>query len=60
MADTRNPLLAKEDWWAIWIAGLLITGVVLEIIGAVPGVGRWTTLPTEAFGGRLVGSYYSV
>ena len=55
MADTRNPLLAKEDWWAIWIAGLLITGVVLEIIGAVPGVGRWTTLPTEAFGGRLVG-----
>jgi len=55
MSDTRNPLLAKEDWWAIWLAGLLITGVVLEIIGAVPGVGRWTTLPLEAFAGRLIG-----
>lgn len=55
MPDTRNPLLAKEDWWAIWLAGLLIAGVVLEIIGAVPGVGRWTTLPLEAFAGRLIG-----
>ena len=55
MAETRHPLLAKEDWWAIWLSGLLIGGVVLEFITSVPGVGRWSTLPTEAFPGRVPG-----
>ena len=55
MAETRHPLLAKEDWWAIWLSGLLISGVVLEFITSVPGVGRWSTLPTEAFPGRVAG-----
>lgn len=55
MAETRHPLLAKEDWWAIWLSGLLISGVVLEFITSVPGVGRWSTLPTEAFPGRVPG-----
>ena len=55
MAETRHPLLAKEDWWAIWLSGLLISGVVLEFITSVPGVGRWSTLPTEAFPGRVSG-----
>ena len=55
MEKTRHPLLAKEDWWAIWLAGLLMLGVVTEIISAVPSVGRWATLPMEAFPGRVPG-----
>ena len=55
MEKTRHPLLAKEDWWAIWLAGFLMLGVITEIVSAVPGVGRWSTLPTEAFPGRVLG-----
>ena len=59
MTDTptraRNPLIASEDWWAVWLAGLVISGVVVGAIGSVPGVGRWTALPTEAFAGRAGG-----
>ena len=59
MTDTRtrarNPLIASEDWWAVWLAGLVIFGVVVGAIGSVPGVGRWTALPTEAFAGRAGG-----
>ena len=55
MAETRHPLLAKEDWWAIWLAGLLMLGVVTELISTVPDVGRWASLPTEAFPGRVLG-----
>lgn len=51
----RNPLIASEDWWAIWLATLLIGGVVLEFIGGVPGVGRWTDSPLDAFTGRFTG-----
>ncbi len=50
-----NPLVASEDWWAVWLAGLVMAGVVAGAIGAVPGVGRWTALPTEAFAGRAGG-----
>ena len=52
---SRNPLVASEDWWAVWLAGLVFAGVVAGAIGAVPGVGRWTALPTEAFAGRAGG-----
>ena len=51
----RNPLVASEDWWAVWLAGLVMAGVVAGAIGAVPGVGRWSALPTEAFAGRAAG-----
>ena len=52
---SENSLVASEDWWAVWLAGLVIAGVVAGAIGAVPGVGRWTALPTEAFAGRAGG-----
>ena len=59
MSDTatkaRNPLVASEDWWAVWLAGLVMAGAVAGIVGAVPGVGRWTTLPLEALAGRAGG-----
>ena len=51
----RSPLAASEDWWAVWLGGLVMAGVVAGLIGAVPSVGRWSTLPTEAFAGRLPG-----
>lgn len=51
----RNPLIASEDWWAVWLAGGVMAAVVAGLVGAVPGVGRWTTLPTEAFAGRAGG-----
>ena len=55
MKPKRNPLIASEDWWAVWLAALVMAGVVSGFIGAVPGVGRWTSLPTEAFAGRAGG-----
>ena len=51
----RSPLAASEDWWAVWLGGLVMAGAVAGLIGAVPSVGRWSTLPTEAFAGRLPG-----
>ena len=53
--ETSNPLIASEDWWAVWLAALVMAGAVAGFIGAVPGVGRWTALPTEAFAGRAAG-----
>ena len=52
----RNPLLAKEDWWAIWLGTLLIAGVATSLVTSVPGVGRWSASPVEGFaGGRSLG-----
>ena len=51
----RHQLLASEDWWAVWLAGLVLAGVVGGLVGAVPGVGRWTSAPAEAFAGRIGG-----
>ena len=55
MNADRSPLLAHEDYWAIWLGGLLIAGVVTGLITIVPGVGQWTGNLAEAFGaGRLL------
>lgn len=52
---TRQPtLLTSEDWWAIWLGGLLIAVAVFELVTAVPGVGRWTADPGTAFEGRVL------
>lgn len=56
--DTRtgNPFLTHEDWWAIWLGGLLTAATVAGVITVVPGVSRWSGSPLDAFGtGRLVG-----
>ena len=46
MNDVRRPsLLAHEDWWAIWMGGLLIAAVVAWLVTAVPGVGGWSSNP---------------
>ena len=55
MTDRRNPLVASEDWWAVWLGAILIAGVTLPVITTVPGVGRWSTGVAEAFTGRGAG-----
>lgn len=50
---SRHPLLALEDWWAIWLATLLITLVVVQLVSDVPAVGRWTGSLLDAFGDGL-------
>ena len=53
---TRRPtLLTSEDWWAIWIGGLLIAVTVFGLVTAVPGIGRWTGDVGAAFEGRVLG-----
>jgi hypothetical protein len=56
MSGAQRPaLLAHEDWWAIWMGGLLAAVAVAGLVGAVPAVGRWTASPFEALGaGRAV------
>jgi len=52
---TRRPtLLTSEDWWAIWLGGLLIAVAVFELVTAVPGVGRWTGDVGAAFENRML------
>ena len=53
-AADRSELLTSEDWWAIWLGGLLIGLTVAGLIDSVAGVGRWTGDPTAAFDGRLL------
>lgn len=57
MSDrTRPALLAHEDWWAIWMGGLLIAAVAAGLVATVPAVGGWAANPLAAFGdGRLAG-----
>ena len=50
---SRHPLLALEDWWAIWLATLLVTLVVVQLVSDVPAVGRWTGSLLDAFGDIL-------
>jgi len=57
MTENRNPLVASEDWWAVWLAGLLIASVVLQLITGVPSVGRWSITLTDAFAGRAAGLF---
>ncbi len=55
-SHSRNPLVAHEDWWAIWLGGLLIVAALTGAVTTVPSVGRWAGSPVEAFGGgRLAG-----
>ena len=55
MQAKRHPLIASEDWWAIWLAGGLILLVAVGAVSGVPRVGRWAASPAEAFAGRTAG-----
>ena len=54
-AGPPRGLLASEDWWAIWLGGLLIAVAALGLLTGVAGLGRWTANPLDAFDGRVAG-----
>lgn len=37
-----KPLVSSEDWWSIWLGGLLIAGAVGGVVRQVPRVARWS------------------
>ena len=43
---SRQPRLTSEDWWAVWVGGLLMAAVVFRLVPFVPTVGggptRWS------------------
>ena len=52
----RAPtILVSEDWWAIWLGGLLIAVTAFGLVASVPAVGGWTGGPGAAFEGRVNG-----
>ena len=54
-APGRFALLTSEDWWAVWLGGLLIAVAAAGLLTGVAGVGRWTGDPLAAFDGRAAG-----
>ena len=51
----QRGLLASEDWWAVWLGGLLIAVAALGLLTGVAGLGGWTANPLDAFAGRVAG-----
>ena len=54
-AGQMPTLLISEDWWAIWLGGLLIAVTAFGLVAAVPAVGSWTGELGAAFEGRVLG-----
>ena len=50
----RHPLLALDDWWAVWLGGLLLTLVVAGLLTGVPRVGSWDHSPLDAFSNNRI------
>ena len=50
----RPTFLTSEDWWAVWLGGLLIAGATLGLMTSVASVARWTANPVDALEGRVV------
>ena len=55
MTPARPAWLTSEDWWANWIAGLLLVVATLRLLPAVPVVGGWTDDVSTALVGRGTG-----
>lgn len=42
-------LLAREDWWTIWFAFIVIALTIAGFVQKVPKLGKWTSNPLEIF-----------
>lgn len=49
MGKEFQKLWKDEDYWAIWFALALFTGIIAGGITMVPKVGKWVSNPLEAF-----------
>lgn len=48
LALNWSPLWKTEDWWAVWLATMLIFAAVLKLIQKIPVPGKWTVNPLAA------------
>lgn len=53
MSKEIENLWKSEDYWAIWFAMAIFTGIISGLITMVPKVNRWTNNPFEAFPGDM-------
>ena len=53
MSKEIENLWKSEDYWAIWFATAIFTGIISGLITMVPKVNRWTNNPFEAFPGDM-------
>ncbi|MBC2694745.1 MAG: putative sulfate exporter family transporter [Desulfobacteraceae bacterium] len=53
MSKEIENLWKSEDYWAIWFAAAIFTGIISGLITMVPKVNKWVANPVEAFPGDL-------
>lgn len=53
-SSARSALLTSEDWWAIWVAALLIGAVAFQVVPSVPSVEVWTDDLLGGMAGRVL------
>lgn len=44
MRATLKGVLENEDWWAVWLGGLLIAAVFAGLVVDVPRLPQWSSL----------------
>jgi len=49
MTNSISSLRKNEDYWAIWIAFIVIAGVLSGILTKVPKIGKWSDDPLTPF-----------
>ena len=53
MSKEIENLWKSEDYWAIWFAMAIFTGIISGLITMVPKVKKWAANPVDAFPGDL-------
>ena len=56
LKDKISSLWTSEDWWAVWLALIIILvaafGVVTDTVGKIPKMGEWLNNPVASFQSR--------
>ena len=45
--------MTSEDWWAIWLGGVVVALTATGLVTGVTDVGRWSVNPLDAVDGRV-------